>query len=118
MSGAEALRRFVTLIQQGFTLTFCRITRELQDITRDPPQGCSAGPKGENLMEWVSSIVGPEDTPYAGGLFNLDVIFPADYPFSPPKVIFLPYSYFVPQTFFFSGSVSNTYLPLQYQFKR
>lgn len=31
-------------------------------------------------------IVGPEDTPYANGLFEFDVYFPVDYPTSPLQI--------------------------------
>lgn len=32
---------------------------------------------------------GPDDTPYAGGIFEVDINIPNDYPFSPPKMKFI-----------------------------
>ena len=39
-----------------------RIQKELAEISLDPPCNCSAGPKGDNIYEWVSTIVGPGGT--------------------------------------------------------
>ena len=46
-----------------------RIQKELAEISLEPPTNCSAGPKGDNLYEWVSSIMGPSGAPNSSPFF-------------------------------------------------
>jgi len=71
------------------SLLIKRIQNEYKDLQKNPVLNCSAGPiDDKDFTHWQGTIFGPEDTPYHGGIFSLDIKFTDEYPFKPPKIIF------------------------------
>merc|ERR1712006_17051 len=66
-----------------------RIVKETQRLMQEPPPGISATPFEDNLRYFNVIIAGPQESPYQGGIFQLELFLPADYPMVPPKVRFL-----------------------------
>ncbi|KAL0483701.1 ubiquitin conjugating enzyme E2 UBE2D [Acrasis kona] len=64
-----------------------RIAKELNNLKHNPIPNCSIE-EGSDLNHWTIKLTGPDNTPYAGGLFLLNVNFPKDYPFQPPRIQF------------------------------
>ncbi len=67
-----------------------RIMHEIKELEEDPVYNVSAGPINESdVTKWQATIIGPKDTPYADGIFVINIIFTPEYPFKPPKINFI-----------------------------
>mmetsp|Transcript_80015 Transcript_80015/g.111154 ORF Transcript_80015/g.111154 Transcript_80015/m.111154 type:complete len:203 (+) Transcript_80015:50-658(+) len=69
-----------------------RLEKELQDIRALAKDGkeaqVSADSVENDLTHWKAWLKGPEGTPYSGGLFDIDIEIPPEYPYNPPKMKF------------------------------
>lgn len=65
-----------------------RIHREIGDLKKEDLGAIVLAPTEENLYLWKGSIPGPEGSVYDGGVFNVEVVLPSDYPFTAPKAMF------------------------------
>ena len=69
-----------------------RIWKEFREIRRfsDVNIGLSIGlPDQDNIFRWSASLTGPRDSSYKGGIFDLRVEFPDNYPESAPEIYFI-----------------------------
>ncbi|KAF4566364.1 hypothetical protein EYR36_011790 [Pleurotus pulmonarius] len=65
-----------------------RINREIADLKKEDLGPITLSPSDDNLYLWKSTLPGPQGSPYEGGVFNVEIHLPPDYPFSAPKVVF------------------------------
>ncbi|KAG0220176.1 Ubiquitin-conjugating enzyme E2 T [Mortierella sp. NVP41] len=66
-----------------------RMRKELGDLEVSPPLGVVCYPVNDSIVHLQAEITGPEDTPYHGGSFKIDIHIPDKYPFEPPRCQFL-----------------------------
>ncbi|CAB3985854.1 ubiquitin-conjugating enzyme E2 L3 [Paramuricea clavata] len=65
-----------------------RLTKELNDIRKSGIRVFRDIRVDEsNILNWQGLIV-PESAPYNKGAFRIEIVFPAEYPFKPPKITF------------------------------
>jgi ubiquitin-protein ligase len=53
---------------------------ELNQMRKNPPVNVSACPTTKNELVWEAIILGPENTPYAEGVYMVELTFPKEYP--------------------------------------
>ncbi len=66
-----------------------RANKEFQDLQKNKKdKSVQVKLVDNNIRHWKGRIKGPIDTCYEGGVFDVDIIIPDDYPFKPPKMKF------------------------------
>jgi len=66
-----------------------RLFKEFKMLADDKTSNVSAILVNDNIYHWQATMIGPLDTVYEGGVFNLDIHIPEDYPHKPPKIQFI-----------------------------
>lgn len=70
--------------------TIKRLVKDVSQLVKNPltENGIYYVHDETDMLRGKACIVGPQNTPYAGGYYLFDFIFPHDYPHNPPKVIY------------------------------
>lgn len=67
-----------------------RMKIELKEVCKDDKtSGVTAQMVGDDVRHLKGKIKGPTGTPYEGGVFEIDITLPNQYPFVPPKMNFI-----------------------------
>lgn len=68
-----------------------RLQKELDDMRAKNSQGGPVTADAlipDNINIWEGRILGPEESPYAKGVFLIEINIPEEYPYTPPKMKF------------------------------
>lgn len=63
--------------------------QETQRLLAEPVPGIKAEPDEGNARYFHVVIAGPQDSPFEGGTFKLELFLPEEYPMAAPKVRFM-----------------------------
>lgn len=67
------------------TFAIDRLQDDYHSLLNNPCPGGSASPRDpDNPFVWDATVLGPEDTPWEGGIFSLEIRFSCQHPHQPP----------------------------------
>lgn len=66
-----------------------QVTKELMDLQKDPPEGIKIFLNEVDITDIQAVVMGPEETPYAGGYFRIKLVMSKNFPTEPPKGFFI-----------------------------
>jgi len=66
-----------------------RLQMEYKNLLQNPMPLSKVCPNDDDPLVWKAFITGPTDTPYEGGIFEIEIRFPNDYPIRAPTVKFI-----------------------------
>jgi len=66
-----------------------RVNKEIADCKNDKASQIQIDLVENSPFHLIGSFDGPEDTPYEGGHFEVDIVIPESYPFQPVKMKFI-----------------------------
>lgn len=66
-----------------------RLMKDFMSLHKDPIPYIVTVPLSSNILEWHYVILGPQDSPYDGGLYHGKLLFPQEFPFRPPAVFMI-----------------------------
>ena len=58
-------------------------------LAKDQIKGLKVKHDNNYSGHFFVQLDGPSETPYEGGVFELEILLPSDYPLTPPKVLFI-----------------------------
>jgi len=65
-----------------------RLMTDYKEVKTEPPEGVSASPiNDDNIFVWNATIMGPDDSPWEGGIYSLRMVFTEEYPGKPPREV-------------------------------
>jgi ubiquitin-protein ligase len=72
------------------TETIKRLLTDIKEIMKSPltSHGIYYEHNEIDMLKGQALIIGPKDTPYEGGYYLFEFLFPTNYPYSPPKITY------------------------------